>query len=249
MLLLGVAAQCRAGRAQGIRVHGSEGFQGSGSVPSSLYSASSFLRAIRAPEAKHEQHTHRHPILWSWRATISPISDFHSPSGKVIAKVVGRLISHPNGRSPASHSPRLALERPLPGQLDVARYPTELRGRQRKDRLLRWVKHDANTGRQRLAAIPPRTRTQVVLTHTSAYEDADSIRHEAPFAKENVECSSALCPRQVERSVRICPPVRMVDWSPFRYLYSIRRSSPPHITNRLGRYSIFMPRWHDFLLL
>ena len=111
-------------------------FKGSRSVSSSLHSPSSFLRAICAPEAEHEQHTHCHPILWSWRATISPIRDLHSPSGKVITKVVSRLVSYPNGRSPASHSPRLALERPLPSQLDVARHPTELRGRQRNDCLL-----------------------------------------------------------------------------------------------------------------
>ena len=74
------------------------------------YSPSSFLRVICAPEAKHEQHTHHHPILWSWHATISRIHNLHSPSRKVIVKVVGRLASYPNRQSPASCSPCLALE-------------------------------------------------------------------------------------------------------------------------------------------
>ena len=78
-------------------------FRGPGPYPAHC-SPSPFLRAIRTPDAKHEQHTHSHPILWSWHTAISPIRDLHSPSGKVIAEVVGRLISHPNGRPAASNS-------------------------------------------------------------------------------------------------------------------------------------------------
>ena len=145
---------------------------------------------------------------------------------EVAAKVVGGSISNIDSRPPVIHSPRLAFERPLPRELDVSGNPTELRRRRRKDRLLRWIEHHADIRRQRLTAIPPRPRAQVLLPDTGAHEDALLHRHKAYLPQEIVERSSARRPRQIEHRVRVRSSlcvVKSVD--AFYYFYSICRSS------------------------
>jgi hypothetical protein len=86
-------------------------------------------------------------------------------------------------------------------------YATQLRGRQREDRLIRQVQYNTHLGRQHLPAIPPRPYMQIVLSDTSAHEDPGSIRHQAYLAKENVERPSAL---QVKHRLHVCPPMCLV---------------------------------------
>jgi hypothetical protein len=205
-----VAAERGAERAQGVRVDGSEGLQGTGSLPGSLYVACALFGTFRASEAEHEQHSDSYPFLWSRSPYIPSINRLFDSIGEVFATVVGRVLPNPNRCPAASHSPILALECTIPRQLDVSRDSTKLRGRQRKDCLLRHLEHDANTGRQRLPAIPPRPRTKVFIPNTGAPEDPDLIRHEAYVAEENVEWSSALGSCQVEYRLRVRPAVRVV---------------------------------------
>jgi len=74
---------------------------------------------------------------------------------------------------PTPHSPRFTFKHPLPSQLDVPGHSPKL---QCKDSLAHQVQHDANLGRQRLSAIPSRTRTKV-LPNTNAYQVPDLNRH------------------------------------------------------------------------
>ena len=104
-----MAARCQAQHAQRARVHGSEGFQRSRSLPGSLYSPSFFLGAIRPPETEHKQYSHHHLILWSRCASVSTIHHLPSYPGEIVTKVVGRFISHTNRCPSSSHSTRLAF--------------------------------------------------------------------------------------------------------------------------------------------
>ena len=56
---------------QGVRIDGSEGFQGSGSIPGSSQLAHTIFWSVRASQAEYEQHPHCHPILWSRCTPIS----------------------------------------------------------------------------------------------------------------------------------------------------------------------------------
>ena len=83
-------------------------------------------------------------IIWSARcartSSGSSISPSHpsalvrrllhhpDPPREVVAKVVGGSISDIDGCPPAAHSPRLAFERPLPGELDVSSTPPNYEG-------------------------------------------------------------------------------------------------------------------------
>ena len=144
------------------------------------------------------------------------------------SKVVGRSISDINRCPPATHTPHLAFEYPLPHELDVFGHSTELRRRWCHDRLLRRIEHHADIRRQGLTPIPPRPRSQVLLPDTGAYEDTLLHRHEAYLPQEIFEQSSARHPHQIKYRVRIAHPcvAKPVDAS--YYVYSICRSSSHH---------------------
>jgi hypothetical protein len=132
----------------------------------------------------------------------SSIHNFPSSSREVIAKVVGRVASRAHEHSPAPDSSLFAFERSLPGQLDVSHHTTQLRGRQRQDRLLCGVQYHANVGRQRLSSISPRIRPQIIVADTCAPQDTDSYRHQAHLASEDV-CSSACRSHRAEHHIRL----------------------------------------------
>jgi len=205
-----VAVERGAERAEGVRVDGSEGFQRTRSLPGSLYATSSLLGTLCTSEAEYEQHSDRHPLLWSRSTAIPTISRILDPIREIFATVVGRVLPHPNRRTAASYPSVLPFQCTLPSQLDVPRDTAKLRGRQREDSFIRYLEHDANIGGQRFASIPPRPRAEVLLANTGAPEDADFNRHKAHVTEENVECSSAFGSCQVEYRLRVRPAVRVV---------------------------------------
>lgn len=187
VLLPRVAAQRRAQCARGTRIHGSEGFQGSRTIPGSLYSASSFLGPTHPPETEYKQHAHCHPIIWFQCTSISSLCNLHSTPREAVAKVVGRVVSHTKGHTSIANSPFLVLECPLPGELNVSCPSPQLRGRHGEDSLFYRLQHVAHLQQQHLPAMPSHTRPQIVFTNTSAHEDPDFIRHQAYLAEENTD--------------------------------------------------------------
>jgi hypothetical protein len=196
-----------------------KGLQGSGSLPSALYSAHPFIWPFRAPEAEHQQHPHRYPILWPRCTSISTIDRLFNTSGEVVAEVVGRLLRRHNGspQLPTPPASRFSFEHSISGKLDVSRHPVQLRRRQRQDRLLRRFEHHADTGRQHLPALPSCTHPQVLFANTSAHEDA-LHRHETYLAKEDIKYSSPR-PGQVQHCLRLRSAMCMVKprypWYPW----------------------------------
>ena len=65
-----------------------------------------------------------------------------------------------------------------------------------------------NVGRQHLTPIPPRPFTQILFTDTGSYEGAYlHFRHQALLPQENIKCSPARRPCQVEHCTRLLIPV------------------------------------------
>jgi hypothetical protein len=210
-----------------------------------LYSVRPFIWPFRAPEAEHQQHPHRYPILWPRCTSISTIDRlFNTSAGEAVAEVVGRLLRCRNGSPqlptpPASH--RFSFGRSISSKLDVPRHPVQLRRRQHQDRLLRRFEHHVDTGRQYLPVLPSCTQPQVPFANTSAHEDALN-RHETYLTKEDIKYSS---PRlgQVQRCLRLRSAMCMVKPPPLVSMASL--VVVPLIITRLGPYSIFAPRRLD----
>ena len=214
---------------------------------SSLYSASSFPRAVHPPETEHKRYPHNHPIFWSQHASISTVCHLLSSLGKVVTEVVGRLISHTNGCSSAAHPSHIAFERPLSGQLDVPHYPSQLREGQRQDCLLRRVQHYADTGWKHLPAVSAHPQVQVAFTNISAPKGTDFHRHESYLTQENAECPSAHSPCQVQYHVHVCSSMRVVKLVGLVLSLFHSRLFGFFLTNQLGRYSILVFRRQSFI--